>query len=110
MRLNKRPGLSKGTSNPGNENERYGMYTYPCVQGGLLVDGHNHFGWTQSQASGCHYGGSNYVDIWLQRSVTTNDNKGIYEQMMDYNVAYYSFAFYAENSGKAYMRIKTEAD
>jgi len=31
MRLNKRPGLTKGTSNPGNENERYGMYTYPCV-------------------------------------------------------------------------------
>jgi len=30
--------------------------------------------------------------------------------MMDQNVAYYSFAFYAENSGNAFMKVKTEAD
>lgn len=30
--------------------------------------------------------------------------------MMDYNVAYYSFAFYAESNSKSFHEIKTEAD
>ena len=59
------------------------MFTYPCVQGGMLEmsngSASKFLGWTLSHATGCFFSGQNYVDIWLHRNIRTNDNKGIYE-------------------------------
>lgn len=83
-----------------NDHELYGLFTYPCVHGGMLSEipkdskkeQHN-FSWANSNAIGCTMTADNQVDFWVYRNINSNDNKGIYELYADPRTTYNSFIF-----------------
>jgi hypothetical protein len=83
-----------------NDHELYGLFTYPCVHGGMLSEipkdktkNQHNFSWANSNSMGCTMSADMQVLFYIFRNIQSNDNKGISELYIDQRVTYSSFIF-----------------
>ena len=111
MRLVERPGKKQGSQYVGEENAKYGIFTYPCQRGGLLIlNESRNFGFSLGHPTGCFHSGETYFDLLLHRNTLKTDNKGIYEPLRDYKVAYHRASFYIEHENLKFQTLKQNID
>jgi len=120
MKLVERPIYNTSVSTKRTNNfELNGLFTYPCVHGGVLRETYkdsalrnleSFFGWANSNPIGCVMSGNNQVEFMISRTIGNNDYKGVNENLYDKRVVSTGFQFYIDKSVPGVLFHKVRAN